>query len=241
MESLAAYALALRMIKTAYLDFSTVAVVSEGDAAALRDLVPDLRLRAIPNGVVADEFAYVEGSLREPGQLLFTGALNYPPNEHAAKLLATEILPGVRESIPTAHLRLVGRDPSAAVAALGQRPGVEVVADVPEMAPYLSRASVFVCPMTSGTGIKNKLLEALANGLACVTTPLALQGIDAEPGHHLLVGTTGAEIAAVTVTALEDADLRARLGTAGRELVERDHTWRMVAEQYTTLYEELIQ
>jgi glycosyltransferase involved in cell wall biosynthesis len=229
-----------QLVRSLYPSYASVTVVSHEDATALRSLVPNLPLRVIPNGVDAAEYAPRSGVERAARQLLFTGALNYPPNVHAAKLLAQEILPRVRESVPVAHLRLVGRDPSETVTALENHPGVEVIPNVPDMAPFLSEATVFVCPMTSGTGIKNKLLEAMANELPCVTTPLALRGIEATPGSDVLVGSDVDELSAAAVRLLGDSELRSRLGNSGRALVERDHSWQSVAEKYTDLYEEII-
>src|SRR5688572_17250131 len=158
-------ALMKRFAARVYPDFDRVVTVSAADARALEALNPRLVTSVIPNGVDSSRFSHDGRTPRQPGRLLFTGVMNVAPNIAAALYLAREILPAVRSRLPEASLAIVGRRPSPWVRELGEAEGVEVPGEVPDLRPWLSGASVFVCPMVSGTGIKNKLLEALANGL----------------------------------------------------------------------------
>jgi polysaccharide biosynthesis protein PslH len=149
------------------------------------------------------------------------------------------VMPRVRAEHPCARLAIVGRSPSPAVLALDRLPGVEVVGPVSEMRPWLSRARAYACPMTTGTGIKNKLLEALANGVPTVAAPLALQGLRVEPGRELLVGRDESELATQLAAILADDELAASLSEAGRAYVRRHHDWDAVARAYTAVYREV--
>jgi glycosyltransferase involved in cell wall biosynthesis len=146
-------------------------------------------------------------------------------------------MPLVIEGDPSAELYLVGRDPSERVTALGDLPGVTVVGPVEHMSDALSRASVYVCPMVSGTGIKNKLLEALANGLPCVASTLAVRGMRVEDGEEVLIADTAAEIADAVLRLLRDDGLRGELSASGRSYVSANHTWAGMASAYGALYE----
>ena len=95
----------------------------------------------------------------------------------------------------------MGRSPGPRLRAL---PGVRVVADVPDLRPYLWGAAVYACPMESGTGIKNKLLEAMAAGAPAVATPLACQGLAVRDGEQLRIADTDADFAAALVAVLRD-------------------------------------
>ena len=164
--------------------------------------------------------------------------MSYAPNVSAAEFLAHEVFPRVRRHRPDARLAIVGRTPSARVRALADAPGIEVPGEVPDLRVPLRGSRVFACPMTSGTGIKNKLLEAMACGLPCVATPLALQGLTAAPGEHVLVGETPEELSEQIVRVLADDDLAAALGAAAREYVCAAHDWSATARGYVRAWEQ---
>ena len=215
----------------AYRPFARVVLVTEADAREVARLDPSLRTAAIPNGVDAEHFAPAADTSRDG--ILFTGALDAPANERAALRLAERVLPRVRAAVPEVELTLAGRSPGRRLRAL---PGVRVVADVPDLRPYLWGAAVYACPMDSGTGIKNKLLEAMAAQAPCVATPLACQGLTAP---DLLVADTDDELAAAIVELLRDPARAARIGAAGRAYVREHHDWDVVASAYEALWEEI--
>jgi polysaccharide biosynthesis protein PslH len=220
--------------------FARVVMVTEQDAAAVQQLAPGLRPVVIPNGVDSVAFAARSQEAEEPGHLVFTGALGYPPNVTAAKILAERIFPLVRASVPQARLSIVGRAPGAEVSRLGLLDGVQVVPDVPDIRPWLHRAQVYVCPMISGTGIKNKLLEAMACARPSVATPLACQGIHVQTERELLIADGDQALAAAVTRLLGDAPLRTRLGAAARQHVVEHHSWSAVATAYEHLYDDAI-
>ena len=215
-----------------YPRFDEVVAVTPEDAQAITAVAPDVVPHAIPNGVDTQRFAPDPTATPDPALLVFTGTMDYAPNVDAAVTLATEILPRVRAQVPEARLALVGRRPHPDVAALGAEPGVTVTGEVDDVVPWLNRAAVMVCAMWSGTGVKNKLLEAMACARPCVVTPLALQGIAAVPGTDVVVGEDVEQVTAGVVGLLREPVRAARLGTAARVLVERGHSWDSVAQRY---------
>ncbi|MDQ3985597.1 MAG: glycosyltransferase family 4 protein [Actinomycetota bacterium] len=229
-----------RFEERAYARLGKVVVVTDEDLKALRRLNQSLRVTVIPNGVDSDRFAPVAGVARQSNLVIFTGVMNYAPNVAAARYLAREIMPRLRERVPAARLMLVGRTPDPTVRELADADGVEVVGDVDDMATWLSRASAYVCPMVSGTGIKNKLLEAMANGLPCVGSSLAVQGTEVVNGKHVLIADQTEEISNHIARLLSDDDLASRLGRAARSYVMSHHSWDAVARKYEETYEEVI-
>jgi glycosyltransferase involved in cell wall biosynthesis len=227
-----------RYVGFAYRPYRRVVLVTSEDADASRRADRSLRTAVIPNGVDAEHFRPDMSVERDERTLLFTGALDAPANEQAAQALVRRVLPRVRAAAPDARLVLAGRSPSAAVAALAG-PDVEIVADAPDLRPLLRRAAVFACAMESGTGIKNKLLEAMACGTPAVATPLAAQGLGACDEEQLLIAAAGDRFADAVVRLLDDAAMRARIGPAGREHVLVHHSWSAVAEAYEALYTEI--
>jgi glycosyltransferase involved in cell wall biosynthesis len=216
---------ARRFEARAYRPYARVVLVSDDDAREVARLDPSLRTATIPNGVDATRFA---PEPRERTGVLFTGALDAPANEQAAVRLAERIMP----LVPGASLTLVGRSPGPRVRALD----ATVIADVPDMRPHLWSAAVYACPMESGTGIKNKLLEAMAAGVPAVATPLACQGLAVRDGVQLRVADSDVAFAA----ALRDV-LRAPGSLAGAAMayVRANHDWDAVADAYAEVYERV--
>jgi glycosyltransferase involved in cell wall biosynthesis len=229
-----------RFSRYAYRRYASVVMVSEEDAAAARELDPALHVEVVPNGVDTLAYAPNDALEREPGLVVFVGAMQWAPNAEAAMFLAHEIWPRVRDAVPDARLALVGRRPDEQVRALARLPGVEVPGEVPDVRPWLWRASAFVCPMISGTGIKNKLLEAMACGVPSVATPLARQGMRVTPGRELVIAAEAAHFAEQLVRLLRDADLRQRLGAAARYFVVREHSWEAAVRSYERIYQQAI-
>ena len=229
---------ARRFAARAYRAFQRVVVVSQEDADALSELDPTLGLEVIPNGVDSERFAPDESVAPDTGHIVFTGAMGWAANVTAARSLALDVLPRVRATRPDAHLSLVGRDPRPEVRALDGLEGVHVTGEVPDVRPWLWRAQVYACPMMSGTGIKNKLLEALACGSPCVATPLSCQGTELRHDSHLLVARDAEETAEAILQLLSDEALRMRLARAGREYVVERHSWASVARAFERVYGE---
>jgi glycosyltransferase involved in cell wall biosynthesis len=160
----------------------------------------------------------------------------HPPNEVAAEFLARELLPRVRARVPSATLRLVGREPTERVLALGALDGVTVTGAVDDVRDELDRANVYACPMLTGSGIKNKVLEAMANGLPVVGTPLAYGGLDVRDGVEGRIAEGADALASALAALLEDPDAAARLGDAGRRYVTEHRSWDAAVRAYEALY-----
>ena len=210
----------------------TCSVVSEADRG-----MPGLGGAAvIPNGVDLDAFPFVPRAAAGP-VLAFFGNLGYFHNVEPAGFLAREVLPRVRREQPAARLLLVGARPAAAVRRLAELDGVELRADVPDMAVALADAAIAVLPSFSGSGIKNKVLEAFCGGLPVVGNRLGVQGVDgALDGHHLRIAEDADGIAAAALSLLADTAERERLALAARSLILERYTWERQAERLLELY-----
>ena len=185
-------------------------------------------LQIVPNGVDTKHFFYSETG-RDECTIVLSGRMAYFPNADAAQFAALQILPLLRKHIPKAKLRIVGADPPAAVQALAGQPGVEVTGYVADVGAELRRATVALAPLRTGTGIQNKLLEAMASGTPVVTTAHALRGLQAQPDQHLLVGNSAQELAQQLEKLLHDQALRIALARTARHLIEQSYTWEVAA------------
>jgi len=191
-------------------------------------------LYVVPNGVNIEDFPYNEDE-RDDKIIVFTGRMSYFPNAEAAVYFATRVFPIILQEDPDARFLIIGAAPPRTVRRLARLPGIEVTGYVPRIQDYLKRATVAVAPMRAGTGIQNKVLEAMASGTPVVATRYALGGIEAVDGEHLLVAENAEGLAEQVVRLLKDPALRLRLARNARQLVEEKYTW----EQAVAMLEEV--
>ena len=218
--------------------YGVVTAVAEPDAGALRRLGPTGRVEVVPNGVDLDVFRPIEGAPRDPAEVVFVGAMSFGPNIAAARWFALEVMPRLRGLCPEAHFTIVGRDPDPPVLALAGA-AVTVTGRVDDVRPYLARAAVVVAPLVSGSGIKNKVLEALAMQRPVVAASLAVEGLAADVGRDLVVADGPHGVARAVADLLADEPRADAVAAAGRQLVERRYSWRAAADRYAALYAEL--
>jgi sugar transferase (PEP-CTERM/EpsH1 system associated) len=204
--------------------FSRSLVCSEREREGFRRLVPGVPVDVVENGVDVERFRPTAGD-RDPHHLVFTGVMNYLPNVDGATWFCREVFPRVRDEIPEATFTICGSAPTPEVVALGRLPGVTVTGAVPDVVPYLARASVAVVPVRIARGVQNKLLEAMAAGLPTVTTTAAAAGVDAVDGRDLFVADDPAAFSAAVVRLLRDRRLRDQVGRAARAAVEAGYRW----------------
>ena len=216
--------------------YDRTVVISDVDRAMLVGLQPALNIDVIPIGIELERFEPLHRR-RDATTLLFVGNYEYAPNEDAARVLVEQVLPQVREKQPSAKLQLVGVNPPEWMRAL-PNDRIEVTGAVPDVRPFLARATVFVCPLRIGAGIKNKVLEALAMGIPVVATPLSVDGINVRDGESAIIAPVD-QMAAATLRLLRDNARREALSRTGRALIEAEYSWERTADSYERLYDEI--
>ncbi len=199
--------------------------------ACVQSVKPVVQVHVIRNGVALPRLDDVARSSDGPPVVTFVGVLDYLPNVQGLSWFVSDVWPAVRRALPDVSLRVVGRDPSAEVMALGQREGVNIVGPVDSVQPELARATVVIVPLKIARGVQNKVLEAMAAGKAVVCTPEVAQGIDATDGEHLYMADGANAWAERVVELLRDESLRDRIGTAGRQRVAAVYDWEICLEK----------
>jgi glycosyltransferase involved in cell wall biosynthesis len=166
--------------------------------------------------------------------------MSYHANTAAALDLVQAVMPAVWAERPQVQVWLVGKDPPAVLRALATDSRVTVTGTVPDLRPYVGRAAVAVTPLRYGVGIQNKVLEAMAMATPVVTTPGTCRALTAEPGTHLLIGHSPAELAGSILSLLADDQRREALGQAGRRYVQDYHDWDGIAGRLVAVYQQAI-
>lgn len=221
--------------------FDAAVTMSADEAEVLKEIVgPSLPpTHVIGNGADTAELAKIGP---DPGQgiVLFTGTMMFPPNSNGALWLAGEVWPRVLEQEPDARLKIVGRRPPQSVIDLSGRKGIEVTADVPEMAPYYAEADICLLPMLEGGGTRLKLTEAMAAGRAVVATTNGATGVTVTDGVELLIEDDPIKFADAIVQLLRDPELRARMAAAGRAKSIAEYDWKSLGDKYAAMLESVV-
>jgi len=207
--------------KQVFEHFDACTIISEQDRNQLpfgqRDEVTIVR-----NGVELNDFQ--PSNEVKTVDVLFAGNMGYPPNVDAAVFLEKEVMPLVRTQIPKATLMLAGARPDQKVKDLASDL-TDVTGWVDDMRDCYAKAKVFVAPMTIGTGLQNKLLEAMAMRIPCVTSTLANNALKAKSNSEILIAKTAQEYAHSVIELLENPEKANSIAAAGHELVSKQFSW----------------
>ncbi|HEX6313506.1 MAG TPA: glycosyltransferase, partial [Gemmatimonadaceae bacterium] len=185
--------------------FDQVIAVSASDAEAIEREYGVPGVGAVPTGVDTAFFAPSGRVSPEPHNLVFTGAMDWMPNEDGIRWFVSDVLPLVQQRVPDVTLTVVGRNPPPAIRALAERDArVRVTGTVPDVRPYLERATVVTVPLRVGGGTRLKIYEALAMERPLVTTTIGAEGLPLEAGRHIRVADGSAAFAQALVDLLSD-------------------------------------
>jgi polysaccharide biosynthesis protein PslH len=215
-----------------------VVAFTERDRAELTRIAGDTQVVTIPLGIdIPETPADPLGS--DPNDLLFFGSFRHEPNVDAAERLARTIFPIIRAQRPQATLHIVGAEPTPQVERLAGQ-GVFVVGEVPDLSPYLERAAAIVLPLRFGSGMRVKVLEALAWGKAVIGTPLAFEGVDVVDRKHVVVAESDEAFASAAADLLANPSARASLAEQARSWAEQNLSWDSRIDVYDRLYSSLL-
>ncbi|MBP5400851.1 MAG: glycosyltransferase [Bacteroidales bacterium] len=208
--------------------FDEKVIITEVD----RELIPhseNEHIHVIANGVDFDK--YTCQSCSKEYDLIFAGNMGYAPNIEAAEYLCREVLPLLLEERPDLKVAICGANPAARVLALQSR-NVTVTGWVDDMSEWYAKSRIFIAPMHLGTGLQNKLLEALAMKLPCITSPLAgrpLKGV--ESGKEILVCNTTTGYVETVLQLLENEELYREIAENGYQFVKRNYNWETINQK----------
>jgi len=217
--------------KEIFSSFNSHCIITEEDQNCI-DSPRKKEIKIIRNGVDFNYFTPQQTRLKY--DIVFVGNMGYAPNIDAAQFLCKEILPLIKKEIPSVKILLAGAEPTLLVQNL-QSESVVVSGWLKDIRTAYSESNIFIAPMRIGTGLQNKLLEAMAMNKACITTPLANKALKA-PKDSIRIGFSAQELATECILLLRNNKLNHKQATQGRNFVKEAYQWSKTTDELTKIF-----
>jgi glycosyltransferase involved in cell wall biosynthesis len=203
---------------------------------------PSAEITVVPVGIDASLYEYIPDDRRAVDPMItLVGTMNWYPGYSAAVRLLTRLWPEIRRRVPAARLQIIGWSARSALAEYLDMPGVEIHENVPEVRPYFEKTSVMVYAPSRGSGMKIKILEAMASGVPVVTTSEGVEGLPAVDGVHAGVCEDDAGLIDRAVALLEDPGRQDRQRRAARALIESHCGPGPTVDAIESIYERMLE
>lgn len=221
--------------------FEAVTAVSEEDRRALFEAIGTARdMPVIPIAVDANREQPIP-RMPDAKAVLSMATMMWPPNVDGVMWFARDIYPIIHKALPETRFFVVGQRPVAEVRALPESdPSIEVTGYVADPNSYIAQSACLIVPLRSGGGMRVKILEALARGIPIVSTTIGYEGIDLQPGKHLLVADTPQDFAEAVVRLIREPDFGRELARQGRERLLERYDWRAVYPAMEAAYQQAV-
>lgn len=216
-------------------------VVSDLDGRRLQEVVGEVPVTVVRNGVDVEYFAPRRLPAEADGGLVFAGGMSWYPNRDAVLHFLRDIWPALIEKDPDRELTILGKDPPPELRAVAEDDSrLKVPGFVDDVRPYVDKASIYICPIREGGGTRLKILDALAMARPLVATEFSVEGLGLTEGRHYLRAEEPAEWVRKIDLLRSDPDLRNELASAGRHFVEDRYAWKVVARELDAAYRDAL-
>jgi len=224
-----------------YRSADRILVLTAQDRFTMQYYAPDLAVSVSPSGVDIGDLQQHPPVPKEP-IVLMTGYMRDPANEDGEEWFYNNIWPQLRERHPEVKFYIVGADPSPRIKKIvGKDPRIVVTGQVKDLGPYRNRARVLVSPVRLGSGMRTKVLEAMAFGLPVVSTSLGVAGIDAQTGENCFVADTPELFAQSIDWLLSDRSLSARMARQALKLVKNKYDLEIGLNQFENIIKSVVE
>lgn len=219
--------------------FDCIVAVSREDAEQMKREYGIENVFDVPTGVDVEYFRPSGEVTPDPFGLVFTGSMDWLPNEDAIKFFVAEVMPRIRERFAQVSLTVVGRNPFPSLLELSARdPSIIVTGRVDDVRPYIERAAAYVVPIRIGGGTRLKIYEAMAMEKPVISTTIGAEGLPVRDGVELLLADDPQSFADAVVRVLEDRAMARELGMRAAKTVRENFGWERVAARFAAICEE---
>lgn len=219
--------------------FDALTIISETDSEAIPHK-KNGEIMIVPNGVDFDYFSSAAVTMPKKYDILFAGNMAYAPNVNASRFLVDEVMPLVWAKRPGTTLLLAGAAPKHSVSRLAADQRVTVSGWLDDIRTAYASSQVFIAPMVIGSGLQNKLLEAMAMQMPCVTTDICNSSLGAEGGRHVLVGNSPEELAEMLLSLLDNKEKADALAEEGCRFVRERYGWPAAVEKLEKVLQSVV-
>ncbi|HWF87885.1 MAG TPA: glycosyltransferase [Pyrinomonadaceae bacterium] len=215
--------------------FDSVIAVSVEDREQMKDEYGAESVFDVPTGVDT-EFFRPSGQKPQPHSLVFTGSMDWLPNDDAIRYFTREIMPLIKSKVPDVKLTVVGRNPAPALVDLSKEdPSLIVTGRVDDVRPYMENAAAYIVPLRIGGGTRLKIFEAMAMEKPLISTTIGAEGLPLTNGVELLLADEPATFAAAVVRVLTDEAYAKELGQRAAVVVRENFGWQSVTERFISI------
>jgi len=216
--------------------FDSVIAVSAEDREQMKDEYGAEAVFDVPTGVDVEFFRPNNAVKPVPKSLVFTGSMDWLPNDDAIRYFTREIMPLIKNKVPDVKLIVVGRNPAPALVDLSKEdPSLVITGRVDDVRPYMENAAAYIVPLRIGGGTRLKIFEAMAMEKAVVSTTVGAEGLPLTNGVELLLADEPATFADAVVRVLTDDAYASQLGQRAATVVRENFGWRQVTERFISI------
>ena len=211
--------------------FNKHIIISENDRKEIAHNKKDT-IEIIGNGIDTNYFQKIDTEIKY--DIVFIGNLSYLPNIEAANFIAKEVLPKLLEKLPRIKILIAGSNPSKRVVKLANK-NIEIQGWVEDIRKTYSSGKIFFAPMTIGSGLQNKLLEAMSSSIPCITSELSNKSLKAVEKKNILIGRSVNEYVNHIISLLDDEKIRKKIGESVRKYVIENYNWKTANDKLLRL------
>ena len=216
--------------------FDSVIAVSAEDRDQMKREYGAEAVFDVATGVNTEFFRPSGAARAKPHNIVFTGSMDWLPNEDAIRYFMREIMPLIKKKVPGVTLTVVGRNPPPALVDLSKEdPSLIITGRVDDVRPYMESAAAYIVPLRIGGGTRLKIFEAMAMEKAVVSTTVGAEGLPLTDGVELLLADEAATFADAVVRVLTDSVYASELAQRAASIVRQNHGWRQVTEDFISL------
>lgn len=221
-----------------YKIFNYYFVVSEEAKQWIKKRYPEKLVFVIPNGVEIKEVSYQEK--KDTFNLLFVGDMSFFQNVDTVLFFMKRIFPFIKKEIKNVKFYIVGRNPDKKILKFLKDNSVVITGFVKDISKYYKIADVFVAPIRTGAGIRNKILEAMSYSLPVVTTKYATEGIKVADDVNIMIANNDKEFAKKVINLFNNPDKRKQMGYNAKQLIQTEYNWYKIAQDMVTAYGKIL-